>query len=135
MRPAIQENDPVAAAGVIVSVGHAEATAEEAQAAFAAGAGAVTHLYNAMSQLGHRQPGLVGAALADRNVICGFIADGHHVHETAARAALKHAEGDLKTAILLLEGCAPDEAAAILRRAGGRLHAATELARTRPSKR
>jgi N-acetylmuramic acid 6-phosphate etherase len=53
----------------------------------------------------------------------------------AARAALKHAEGDLKTAILLLEGCAPDEAAAILRRAGGRLHAATELARTRPSKR
>jgi len=85
----------LAAAGVIVSVGHAEATAEEAQAAFAAGASAVTHLYNAMSQLGHRQPGLVGAALADRRIICGFIADGHHVHETAARAAFnaKGAEG------------------------------------------
>ena len=77
----------LAAAGVIVSLGHAEASAEEAMAAFAAGACAVTHLYNAMSQLGHRQPGLVGAALADRNVICGLIADGHHVHETAARAA------------------------------------------------
>lgn len=73
--------------GVIVSVGHSEATAEEAQAAFRAGASAVTHLYNAMSQLAHRQPGLVGAALADPNVFCGFIADGHHVHEAAARAA------------------------------------------------
>ena len=85
----------LAAAGVIVSIGHAEATAEEAIAAFAAGASAVTHLYNAMSQLGHRQPGLVGAALADRNVLCGFIADGHHVHETAARAAFnaKGADG------------------------------------------
>jgi N-acetylmuramic acid 6-phosphate etherase len=49
----------------------------------------------------------------------------------AASAALHRAAGDLKTAILLLEGCEPDEAAAILARAGGRLHAATELARTR----
>jgi N-acetylglucosamine-6-phosphate deacetylase len=75
--------------GVIVSIGHAEATAEEAQTAFGAGASAVTHLYNAMSQLGHRQPGLVGAALANSAIICGFIADGHHVHETAARVAFR----------------------------------------------
>jgi N-acetylglucosamine-6-phosphate deacetylase len=75
--------------GIIVSIGHAEATAEEAQAAFGAGARAVTHLYNAMSQLGHRQPGLVGAALANAAIICGFIADGHHVHETAARVAFR----------------------------------------------
>jgi N-acetylglucosamine-6-phosphate deacetylase len=74
-------------AGIIVSIGHADATAEEAQAAFRAGATAVTHLYNAMSQLAHRQPGVVGAALADPDIICGFIADGHHVHEAAARAA------------------------------------------------
>lgn len=73
--------------GIVVSIGHSEASAEEARAAFEAGARAVTHLYNAMSQLGHRAPGLVGAALVDPRVICGFIADGFHVHETAARIA------------------------------------------------
>jgi len=98
LAPCAAANDLIgrlSASGVIVSIGHAEATAEEAQSAFAAGASAVTHLYNAMSQLGHRAPGLVGAALADRNVLCGFIADGHHVHETAARAAFnaKGADG------------------------------------------
>jgi N-acetylglucosamine-6-phosphate deacetylase len=77
----------LAAAGVIVSLGHAEASAEEAGAAFAAGARAVTHLFNAMSQLSSRAPGLVGAALADPNVVCGLIADGHHVHDAAMRAA------------------------------------------------
>ncbi len=77
----------LAAAGLIVSLGHAEASAEEAAAAFAAGARAVTHLFNAMSQLSSRAPGLVGAALADPNVVCGLIADGHHVHDAAMRAA------------------------------------------------
>lgn len=77
----------LAEAGVIVSLGHAEASAEDASAAFAAGARAVTHLFNAMSQLGSRAPGLVGAALADPSVICGLIADGHHVHDAAMRAA------------------------------------------------
>jgi len=76
-------------AGVVVSIGHSDCTAEEAKAAFDAGAGAVTHLYNAMSQLAHRAPGLVGAALADPRIVCGLIADGLHVHETAARAALR----------------------------------------------
>jgi N-acetylglucosamine-6-phosphate deacetylase len=79
----------LAEAGIIVSVGHAEATTEEAQAAFRAGARAVTHLYNAMSQLAHRAPGLVGAALADERIICGLIADGIHVHPAALRVALK----------------------------------------------
>jgi N-acetylglucosamine-6-phosphate deacetylase len=79
----------LARSGIIVSLGHSEATAEEAHSAFNAGARAVTHLYNAMSQLGHRAPGLVGAALADPRVVCGFIADGFHVHETAARIAYK----------------------------------------------
>jgi N-acetylglucosamine-6-phosphate deacetylase len=75
--------------GVIVSIGHSECSAEEAKAAFDAGARAVTHLYNAMSQLGHRAPGLVGAALADQRIVCGLIADGLHVHETASRVALR----------------------------------------------
>ena len=78
----------LAAAGIVVSLGHAEATAEEARAAFAAGARAVTHLFNAMSQLGSRAPGLVGTALADPAIVCGLIADGHHVHPTALRAAI-----------------------------------------------
>jgi N-acetylglucosamine-6-phosphate deacetylase len=90
LAPAAVSSDLIALlarSGIIVSIGHSEATAEEAQAAFKAGASAVTHLYNAMSQLGHRQPGLVGAALADPAILCGFIADGHHVHEAAARVA------------------------------------------------
>jgi N-acetylglucosamine-6-phosphate deacetylase len=86
-------------AGIIVSIGHAEATAEEAQAAFEAGARAVTHLYNAMSQLAHRQPGLVGAALADPRIFCGFIADGHHVHEAAGRTAFNAKGTDRLTLI------------------------------------
>jgi N-acetylglucosamine-6-phosphate deacetylase len=90
--PASASNDLIARlaeAGVIVSIGHSEATAEEAAAAFRAGARVVTHLYNAMSQLAHRQPGVVGAALADPDIFCGLIADGHHVHEAATRVAFK----------------------------------------------
>jgi N-acetylglucosamine-6-phosphate deacetylase len=90
LAPAAASNDQIsklARNGIVVSVGHSDATAEEARAAFDAGARAVTHLYNAMSQLGHRTPGLVGAALVDPRVICGFIADGFHVHEIAGRIA------------------------------------------------
>jgi N-acetylglucosamine-6-phosphate deacetylase len=78
----------LADAGVIVSLGHAEASAEEAQAALTAGARAFTHLFNAMSQLEGRAPGMVGAALADRNCFCSIIADGHHVRDMALRAAI-----------------------------------------------
>lgn len=76
------------AKGVIVSLGHAEATAGEAQQAFVAGARGVTHVFNAMSQLGHRAPGLVGAALANPNCWCGLIADGHHVDPVVLKIAL-----------------------------------------------
>jgi N-acetylglucosamine-6-phosphate deacetylase len=78
----------LAKAGIVVSLGHSDASAEEALAVFDAGAGAVTHLYNAMSQLNSRAPGVVGAALADKRVICGMIADGEHAHPSAYRAAL-----------------------------------------------
>jgi N-acetylglucosamine-6-phosphate deacetylase len=75
-------------AGVIVSLGHSNATYEEARAAIDAGARAVTHLFNAMSPLGHRAPGLVGAALDDPRCVCGLIADGVHVHAAAMRIAI-----------------------------------------------
>jgi N-acetylglucosamine-6-phosphate deacetylase len=64
-------------------------TAEEARASSTpAGASAVTHPYNAMSQLSSRAPGVVGATRADPRIICGLIADGEHAHALAYRAAL-----------------------------------------------
>jgi N-acetylglucosamine-6-phosphate deacetylase len=78
----------LAKAGIIVSLGHSDASAEEAQAVFDAGASAVTHLYNAMSQLSSRAPGVVGTTLADPRIICGLIADGEHAHALAYRVAL-----------------------------------------------
>lgn len=70
----------LAAAGVRVSVGHTDATFEQAREAFAAGARVATHLFNAMTPLNHRAPGVVGAALADGGVYCELIADAFHVH-------------------------------------------------------
>ncbi|WP_410216695.1 N-acetylglucosamine-6-phosphate deacetylase [Paracoccus sp. (in: a-proteobacteria)] len=75
-------------AGVIVSLGHSDCTLAQAQQAFAAGARAATHLYNAMSQMGHRQPGLVGALLAG-DAQAGIIADGIHVDPVALAVALR----------------------------------------------
>ncbi len=64
---------------IVVSLGHSLATAEEAQRAFAQGATMVTHAFNAMPPLHHREPGLLGAAIVTPGVYCGFIADGQHV--------------------------------------------------------
>jgi N-acetylglucosamine-6-phosphate deacetylase len=74
-------------AGVVVSAGHTDATAEELNEAVADGVAYVTHLFNAMSPLGHRAPGVVGALLADPRLVAGLIADGIHVHPTAVAAA------------------------------------------------
>ena len=65
--------------GITVSLGHSQATAEQAQQAFEQGATMVTHAFNAMPGLHHRQPGLLGAAIVHPQVMCGFIADGAHV--------------------------------------------------------
>ncbi|HAW92207.1 MAG: N-acetylglucosamine-6-phosphate deacetylase [Rheinheimera sp.] len=73
---------------VIVCLGHSNADAATVQAALAAGATGFTHLYNAMSPLTSREPGMVGVALADRNSWCGVIFDGHHMHPLAAKVAL-----------------------------------------------
>jgi N-acetylglucosamine-6-phosphate deacetylase len=65
--------------GITISLGHSQATAAQAQQAFSYGAGMVTHAFNAMPVLHHREPGLLGASLLHPNVWCGFIADGEHV--------------------------------------------------------
>ncbi len=84
----------LARAGAVVSLGHSDCASEAAEAAFAAGARAVTHLFNAMSQLAGRAPGLVGASLAGP-VHAGIIADGVHVADAALRTALAAKAPDL----------------------------------------
>ncbi len=74
--------------GVLVSLGHSEASVAEVTEALASGARAFTHLFNAMSQLNGREPGMVGAALVDHDSYCGLIADGFHVHDAAMKVAL-----------------------------------------------
>jgi N-acetylglucosamine-6-phosphate deacetylase len=76
-------------AGVIVSAGHTNATFDELQPALRAGLRGFTHLFNAMSPIGSREPGAVGAALADNDSWCGLIVDGHHVHPEVMKLALR----------------------------------------------
>jgi N-acetylglucosamine-6-phosphate deacetylase len=74
--------------GIIVSAGHSNATYAKAIAGFKAGITWGTHLYNAMSGLGHRDPGLAGALMSS-SVPCGLIADGIHVHPAMVKLAFK----------------------------------------------
>ncbi len=76
------------ARGAVVAIGHTAANYAQTRAALEAGARGFTHLYNAMTPLGSREPGVVGAALDDRASWCGIIVDGHHVHPAALRIAL-----------------------------------------------
>ena len=78
----------MADAGIIVSLGHTDADYQTCIGAFDAGARCVTHLFNAMSQLGSREPGLVGAALSRGDIYAGLIADGVHVNPATIRIAL-----------------------------------------------
>jgi len=73
--------------GILVSLGHSNATYEEAMTAVAAGARAFTHLFNAMSPFAGRQPGMVGAALDTPETFVGVIADGQHIHPMSLRLA------------------------------------------------
>lgn len=81
------------ARGIVAACGHTDADAEQAHAAFDAGATHVTHLFNAMRPFGHRDPGLAGAALARDDVTVELILDGNHVAPEAARIAWKAARG------------------------------------------
>ena len=76
------------AAGVKVSIGHTNADYKTVMAAIEAGADGFTHLFNAMSPFTSREPGVVGAALADTQSWCGLIVDGHHVHPASAKLAI-----------------------------------------------
>lgn len=74
--------------GVIVSAGHSDADYDTVRAAVEAGMTGFTHLFNAMSQLTNRAPGMVGAALEDRSTYAGVIVDGHHIHPASFRVAI-----------------------------------------------
>lgn len=80
-------------AGVVVAVGHTEASYAEALAAFDSGARLLTHAFNAMAGLHHRHPGPVGAALDREDVVLELIADGVHVHPTLIRTLFDAAPG------------------------------------------
>ena len=88
-----QQIAALSGAGVTVSLGHTDTSYDGAKAGFAAGASMATHLFNAMSQLGNREPGLVGAVLDSPGVFAGLIADGIHVHPAAIAAALRAKQG------------------------------------------
>ena len=81
----------LASGGVIVCAGHTQASADQIFEALHNGLRGCTHLFNAMSQLGAREPGVVGAALYDEDSWCGIIADGHHVDPRVLKIALRAA--------------------------------------------
>jgi N-acetylglucosamine-6-phosphate deacetylase len=84
------------AEGIVVSLGHSQANFDQAEQAFTSGASMVTHAFNAMPGLHHREPGLLGSALTQSHVQCGFIADGQHVHPAMLKLLVragKHSEG------------------------------------------
>jgi N-acetylglucosamine-6-phosphate deacetylase len=81
--------DLILSHNIVVSAGHSNATYAESKQGFASGITAVTHLYNAMSPLHHREPGLAGAAMEDEKIIASIIPDGYHVDYAAIRIAKK----------------------------------------------
>jgi N-acetylglucosamine-6-phosphate deacetylase len=85
--------------GVVVSAGHTNARATEMEAAFQSGISVVTHLFNAMRGIHHREPGVVGAALANPHVWVELIGDGIHVHPSVMRLAIR-AKGNDRVAII-----------------------------------
>lgn len=88
-----QQIAALAKAGAVVSLGHSDADYATAMAAFEAGATMSTHLFNAMSQMGNREPGVVGATLDRPGAYAGLIADGIHVHPASIGAALRAKRG------------------------------------------
>ncbi len=90
----------LAAGGVRVSLGHSAAGFAQATAMLNAGAQMVTHLFNAMSPLTHREPGVVGAALENGSVYAGLIADGIHVDPAAMAIAIRAKKGPGKVFLI-----------------------------------
>ncbi|WP_152670552.1 N-acetylglucosamine-6-phosphate deacetylase [Rubrobacter aplysinae] len=104
-----------ASRGTVASLGHSAASFEEALSGFESGAAGVTHLFNAMSPLHHRDPGLPGAAMlktADSAPRCGMVADGRHVHPEMVRLAFERLGPDrmyLVTDAMAAAGMGPGE--------------------------
>jgi N-acetylglucosamine-6-phosphate deacetylase len=88
-----QQIAALSGAGIVVSLGHSDAGYATARAAIEAGATQVTHLFNAMSQLQHREPGMVGTALSSGEISAGLIADGFHVDRHVIGIALRSKRG------------------------------------------
>jgi N-acetylglucosamine-6-phosphate deacetylase len=80
--------DAAREAGLVVSIGHTDATYEQARAAMARGAHSATHVYNAMRPFSHRDPGVIGAVLTTPEVNAELIADGVHVEQAAMKLLL-----------------------------------------------
>src|SRR5262249_52469668 len=95
----------LAQSGVVVAAGHTNGTYDEVRVALKAGVRGVTHLFNAMSPLGHREPGAVGAALDDPECWCALIVDGVHVHPAALGIALRAKRPD--RCILVTDAMSP----------------------------
>src|SRR5215475_12631502 len=81
--------DAARSLGMVVSIGHTDATYEQARAAIAHGAHNATHVYNAMRPFSHRDPGVIGAVLTSPEVNAELIADGIHVDEIAMKVLLQ----------------------------------------------
>ncbi|MET3519852.1 N-acetylglucosamine-6-phosphate deacetylase [Mesorhizobium abyssinicae] len=90
----------LAKAGLIVSLGHSDTGYATASAFAAAGATVVTHLFNAMSQIGNREPGLAGAAIDTGGLSAGIIADGIHVDPATMAIALRAKKGPGKIVLV-----------------------------------
>jgi N-acetylglucosamine-6-phosphate deacetylase len=113
----------LASAGVVVSVGHSDATAQQVAAAADTGARMVTHLFNAQRPLHHREPGVVGQALTDPRLTSGLIADLTHVAAAACAIAFAAAPSRI---------CLVTDASAAAGMAPGRYRLGGKLVEVRP---
>ena len=82
-----EQLDMLLESGIVISAGHSNMTYKQAQYYFSKGIKLVTHLFNAMTQFGHREPGLVGATFANESVYAPLILDGAHCEYAAAKIA------------------------------------------------
>ena len=81
--------DLIRSYGIVISAGHSNTNYQQAMKALDSGVFAITHLYNAMSALQHREPGLVGAAFTHSSVMASIIPDGYHVDYAAVKIAVR----------------------------------------------
>ncbi|MGI8826189.1 MAG: N-acetylglucosamine-6-phosphate deacetylase [Chloroflexota bacterium] len=107
--------------GVLVSLGHTDASFEQFEAGVDAGATMATHLFNAMSPFGHRAPNVIGASLVDDRVTVGLIADGVHCHPSAIELTLR-AKGAERIALITDMVSAAGMAAGSYRLGGREVH-------------